>query len=148
MNCVSSKRLFSGKWLLFRSCSTVSADWKAICEEIGKGNLWSAKVSLTRRSKSERIHLICVYTPNFYDVNEVCSVGILLSRLGLVAKRIYYKPDAFTDANIYADSGPASIYSFETGSDSLTKTSGFSRLSLQDQKEIDKAFESVGVSHS
>lgn len=92
----------SGKWMLFPSESQVDATWKTVVTALDEGKLGdAAKVATDDGSGQTR--LICVYTRDFSDKEDVKRVLKTLVATGLVdkeSKPIYYKCDAYTYLDI------------------------------------------------
>lgn len=89
-----------GKWLIYRNELEIDVLWSHIGKAVLKGKLGiSAKVS-TAYSKSKR-YVICVYTYNYLDVEDVDKVRKGLSALG-VKETLCYKPDIYTYLDIYS----------------------------------------------
>jgi hypothetical protein len=110
----------SGKWMLFPGSDRVDAIWNSVDAGTQRGILGiQAKVATksNRRPsyRGESTHLICVYTPDYQDKDDVCRVLVALEQtldLDLDHRAIYYKPDAYTYAGIYSEGGKrASLYS-------------------------------------
>ena len=88
-----------GKWLIHRDKSEIDYVWKIIAKSTFKGELGtSAKVS-TAMKKSRR-HVICVYTENYLDLEDVMRVREKLRQLGFT-EELCYKPDIYTYLGIY-----------------------------------------------
>ncbi|KAJ5970732.1 uncharacterized protein N7479_000650 [Penicillium vulpinum] len=91
-----------GKWMLFPTVDQVDKSWKTVVKAMEKGELGdAAKVATDDGGGQSR--LICVYTADFGDVEDVKRVVSKLVDLGLVGKGsrpIYYKTDAFTHLEI------------------------------------------------
>lgn len=88
-----------GKWLIYRTESEIDSAWKAIAENTWSGKLTScAKVS-TSAQKSKR-HVICVYTDNYLDYEDVERIREKLRNLGF-GEELCYKPDVYTYLGIY-----------------------------------------------
>ncbi|KAI5209898.1 DUF1917-domain-containing protein [Aureobasidium subglaciale] len=118
----------NGKWMLFPSPDSVNRIWKLVAEAVVDGKLGdTAKVAPADppdpfaggSSKKQPSHLICVYTKDFSDLNDVRRVLEGLVELGLAPRNasdgaIYYKADVYTFLNIDS-SNPyglrASLYS-------------------------------------
>lgn len=94
----------SGKWMLFPTVDRVDAYWSAVVGAVDKGELGPvAKVATSEGDENGRSRLICVYTRDFEDKEDVKRVLMGLVNLGLVkeAERpIYYKCDAYTHLDI------------------------------------------------
>jgi len=121
----SDERL-PGKWMLFPTCADAVTTWRHVAETCRAGRIWSAKIAPRTSSNG---HLICVYTPDFTNQADVQAIAVLLDTLGLVRKRLYYKPDIFTYARIYRASGNqrASIYEYLPGETAMRLTPALSR---------------------
>jgi hypothetical protein len=105
----------SGKWMIFVSVADVDEVWAKIKDATEQGLLGSsAKVATARPNplaRDPKKRVICVYTYDSDDVEDVRRVRGKLRELGIVAK-IGYKEDAATLAGIYANRGqkPVSKY--------------------------------------
>jgi hypothetical protein len=103
--------------MLFPAAEDLTLVWRMVVEGTISNRLGSAaKVATDQGRKDGR--LICVYTKDFRDMEDVCRVLKELAAQGLVdsGSGIYYKADAYTYLNIYgknaADYGlQASVYS-------------------------------------
>ncbi|KAJ5154492.1 Protein of unknown function DUF1917 [Penicillium coprophilum] len=93
-----------GKWMLFPTVDRVDEFWEIVVRAMEKGELGdAAKVATDDGSGSGQSRLICVYTPDFGDVEDVKRVVSRLVDIGLVGKGprgVYYKSDAFTHLEI------------------------------------------------
>ncbi|OQE37404.1 hypothetical protein PENCOP_c010G03613 [Penicillium coprophilum] len=93
-----------GKWMLFPTVDRVDEFWGIVVRAMEKGELGdAAKVATDDGSGSGQSRLICVYTPDFGDVEDVKRVVSKLVDIGLVGKGprgVYYKSDAFTHLEI------------------------------------------------
>ena len=98
----------SGKWLLFIPRARVDKIWKVIDEETKAGQLGIAsKVATVKQNplaKSNSIHVICVYTYDCEDIDDVKRVRQRLRTLGFKSK-IPYKTDNATQEGQYTGSG-------------------------------------------
>lgn len=95
--------LLSGKWLIFIQREYADGLWNKIEKLAKKGKIWSAKIStLIHPWASKRIHVICVYTKNCLDKQDVMRVRENLKGIG-VESRLSYKPDVYTVLGIYSD---------------------------------------------
>jgi len=95
-----------GKWLIYRSDSEIDTVWKTIAKSTINGELGtSAKVSTAR--KNSKRHVMCVYTANYLDLDDVTRVREKLRRIGF-AEKLCYKPDIYTYLNIYYRTTPLS----------------------------------------
>jgi Bles03-like protein len=102
----------SGKWLVYVPRSDVDEVWPKIREALDAGKLGECtKVSTARpnpNSPGPRRHVICVYTYDSDDVQDVKRVRASLRELGFVG-RLSYKPDADTRAGRYKNRGHRGI---------------------------------------
>ncbi len=99
-----------GKWLIFEDRRYIDEVWSRIATAVEQGRLGiAAKVSTLKQGKQE--HVICVYTYNFLDRDDVRRIRNIIRELGII-QRIYYKPDHYTRAGIYFGTTemPASRY--------------------------------------
>lgn len=93
------KKALVGKWLIFKDRRHIDELWGKIANAVKQGKLGvTAKVSTLRQERKE--HVICVYTYNFLDRDDVRRVREILKELGIVQK-LYYKPDYYTITGIY-----------------------------------------------
>ena len=99
----------SGKWMLFPMAEDVNRIWGLVATATAEGELGqAAKVATDDGSGSAGSRLICVYTEDFSDKEDVARVLRRLDGMGLVKGRgpmgeergIYYKADAFTQLGI------------------------------------------------
>jgi hypothetical protein len=101
-----------GKWMLFPRCGQAVPVWRVVAQVGEDGQIWLAKIAL-RASRGS--HVICVYTRDFMDRDEVEAAVVRLDDLGLVERPVYYKPDVFTYAGLYNRTGSpnrASVYEY------------------------------------
>jgi Bles03-like protein len=108
----------SGKWMLFPYTEKVDGVWDLIAGEVEAGNLGpSAKVASALpnpNSRNPKVRLICVYTSNWRDKDDVRRVLRRLRAIGF-QERLSYKTDDDTIAGHY---GPGSaIYVSQPGID-------------------------------
>ncbi|KAJ5918062.1 hypothetical protein N7454_010437 [Penicillium verhagenii] len=95
----------AGKWMLFPSVKKVDSTWATLVTALDTGKVQAdAKVAADDGSGSEKSRLICVYTENFADKENVKKVLRMLLNEGIFEPAatgpIYYKSDAFTLLNI------------------------------------------------
>ncbi|CAI7659937.1 unnamed protein product [Penicillium manginii] len=91
-----------GKWMLFPSARDVDNVWKKVVVALDKGELGDgAKVATN--DLTDKARLICIYTKDFGDKEDVKRVLKGMVAMGLVDvedRPIYYKCDAFTYLDI------------------------------------------------
>ena len=105
----------SGKWLLFVPAGRIDAGWKVVRQETQSGRLGvAAKVATALQNPlatNQRTRLICVYTYDCDDLQDVRRVRQRLRELGFT-KKIPYKTDAATRAGKYTPNGNSKISLF------------------------------------
>jgi hypothetical protein len=88
----------SGKWLIWLRAENIDRYWQAIKEAVEQGRLGGeAKVSTaaSRQVKQGKPHVICVYTYDHTDREDVMRVRQVLRELG-IKREIIYKADEDT----------------------------------------------------
>jgi hypothetical protein len=83
-----------GKWMLFCSDQTVDEIWAAVAKATADNQLGIAAKVATRQDVDDD-RLVCVYTADFADKDDVRRVALKLKELGLFQTRgkpLYYKP--------------------------------------------------------
>ncbi|KAJ4346938.1 uncharacterized protein N0V89_010871 [Didymosphaeria variabile] len=107
-----------GKWMLFPSLEDLTRIWRLVVDGVISNRLGpTAKVAPDQGKAGER--LVCIYTKDFRDKDDVLRVLRELVSMGVVTQRnkpVYYKPDAYTYLDIYKASAAeyglqASVYS-------------------------------------
>lgn len=91
-----------GKWMLFVSQNDVDKVWKTVVTALTERYLGEA-AKVATNDGSNRSRLICVYTQDFGDMEDVKRVLKGLIAVGLVDENkqpIYYKCDAYTHLDI------------------------------------------------
>ncbi|KAI0150602.1 hypothetical protein GGR57DRAFT_504260 [Xylariaceae sp. FL1272] len=86
------------RWMIFCSVHGVNDVWEIIAKATANNELGiAAKVAPKPLVPKGNERLICVYTKDFSDRNDVVRVAERLKALGLTARKpLYYKPDAYT----------------------------------------------------
>ncbi|KAI9825310.1 MAG: hypothetical protein M1819_000556 [Sarea resinae] len=112
------KGVTSGKWMLFPSAARVNETWAAIVTATVAGQLGSVAKVATKgfEDGGSDTRLICVYTDDFSDMDDVKRVLQKLVEMDLVGGGwgIYYKCDAYTHLGINSKNEwgfKASLYS-------------------------------------
>lgn len=116
----------TGKWLLFISRPKVDQIWSEIEAATRAGRLGcAAKVATAKENPhaTSAAHVICVYTSDYRDLDDVRRVLAELRTLGFAA-RIFYKEDAATAANRYGQ-GRASLYESPRGTEIVQRRDPF-----------------------
>ncbi|KAL2800777.1 hypothetical protein BJX66DRAFT_99465 [Aspergillus keveii] len=89
----------SGKWMLFITPDRVDSYWRRVVEGTMRGALGYAAKVATDAGNGPRARLICVYTKDYRDRDDIKRVLMNLMELGLVRKGerpVYYKCDVLT----------------------------------------------------
>ena len=104
-NLAKESGLLVGKWLIYESQEEINDVWKTIASSTLKNELGiDAKVATALQAGSGK-SVICVYTRNYLDLEDVKRVRKKLMELGFTHK-LYYKPDIYTYLNIYRETFP------------------------------------------
>lgn len=102
---------YDGKWLIYASTSTIDALWKPIQQATQQGQLGDcSKVSclgIAQWSHTKE-HLICVYTSDYRNKEDVYRVRDVLRSLGIAQKIAYKSSEAYRQLD--AETHPKSHY--------------------------------------
>ena len=97
-----------GKWLIFVSSLNLDALWTKIKNAVENGSLGGMAKAPAKRNppfQSSNHGVICVYTYDWEDVQDVKRIRQELRRLG-IRRKISYKTDEDTEQGMYrANSG-------------------------------------------
>ncbi|MFM0629830.1 putative phosphothreonine lyase domain-containing protein [Paraburkholderia xenovorans] len=96
----------TGKWVIFAPSTDVDLAWTKIKGAVEADELLVAKVSTALRSQGRDGHVVCVYTRDWTDRQELLRVREMLRSLGFVDE-LGYKRDIDTRNRIY---GPGEWY--------------------------------------
>jgi hypothetical protein len=110
----------SSKWMLFPKLDDLPRVWRLVAEATAEGKLGSTS-KVGTWSPDDAIKgctLICVYTNDFSDLDDVKRVMRALIDLGIAKResKIYYKCDAYTYLGMKSGNAyklPASLWSSE-----------------------------------
>ncbi|OYR42681.1 MULTISPECIES: putative phosphothreonine lyase domain-containg protein [unclassified Halorubrum] len=88
----------SGKWLVERPAETVDDLWEAVVDDVAAERFWDAKVTTRagREAFGEADHAVLVFTPNYFDREDVDRVRRRLGEAHGVTEEIRYRPDVYT----------------------------------------------------
>ena len=89
-----------GKWLIYRNAADIDETWKKIATALFNNELGTSAKARTAMQK-QRSHVICVYTHNYLDLDDVKRVREKLKEMGFT-EALCYKPDLYTYLNIYS----------------------------------------------
>ena len=100
LSAARDHHITAGKWMLFPRPQDVDTVWATVAKAVASDQLgMSAKVAPDSEGKGKegkRARLICIYTEDFSDKEEIKKVLGRLNALGLVPRRgsggIAYKP--------------------------------------------------------
>lgn len=105
----------TGKWLIFIERAKVDGWWIDISNAVGAGQLGhAAQVSTARPnpvSRDPSMHVICVYSYDHRDVDDVLRVRNVLRKMGVTWK-IGYKTNAATRAGKYQVRGDTHVSTY------------------------------------
>ena len=92
--------ILGGKWLVYRARDEIDSAWLTIARAtfnrtLGRG----AKVSTAEEDEAKE-HVICVYTRNYLDLDDIKRVRGILRDMGFT-ESLCYKPDIYTYLDIY-----------------------------------------------
>lgn len=91
----------TGKWLIYSPSARIDAIWRTVARAVVSGKLgFAAKVST--RDPEDKTHVICVYTEDFTNEEQVRAVEQGLRKVGVTAQ-MRYKPDIYTALGIYSN---------------------------------------------
>ena len=95
----------TGKWNVFLKPAEIDGVWDCVTGLIKENEIYAAKVSTKygREQENRDNHVIVVYTPNYFDEDDVFRVRELLRNKCGIEETLYYKPDIYTRKGIYAD---------------------------------------------
>ena len=96
----------TGKWCIFAPTVDVDSAWAKIKSAVDSDKVFCAKVSTGLRSLGRDGHVICVYTRDWEDKQDVFRVREILRSLGFV-EELGYKRDIDTLNGVY---GPGEWY--------------------------------------
>lgn len=75
------------QWLLFSSADEVDAIWKVVARGTVQGDLGIAAKVVPDEGDSSRARVICIYTKNFTDIEDIRRVAKQMKELGLITTR-------------------------------------------------------------
>lgn len=98
-NIAQKYNILTGKWLVYEKTLNIDNLWKNLATVCVNGFLdTTIKVSPKWNYNDE--HVICIYTENYLDVENVYYIRHILRKIG-INNKISYKPDVFTYFEIY-----------------------------------------------
>jgi hypothetical protein len=120
LNTAKKFGVTSSKWMLFPKLDDLPRVWRLVAEATAEGKLGpTSKVGTwSPEDAIKGCTLICVYTKDFSDLDDVKRVMRALIDLGIAKResKIYYKCDAYTYLDIKSGNEfklPASLWSSE-----------------------------------
>ncbi|MFZ2975411.1 MAG: putative phosphothreonine lyase domain-containing protein [Candidatus Moraniibacteriota bacterium] len=95
---------YGGKWLLFVSAYNVNRIWMKIKKATEEGNLGGISKVATAKVNPEfpnsKVRIICVYTYDWRDENDVKRIREELRKIS-ITRKISYKTDEDTNRGVY-----------------------------------------------
>jgi len=107
----SEQKELVGKWLIHDNEPDIDDTWFLIGSATIKGILGSASKVSTALSRKKQ-YVICIYTENYLDVDDIMRVRFSLFDLGF-QRVLYYKPDIYTLLGIYAKTTHLAAYRYK-----------------------------------
>lgn len=105
-----------GKWLIRVGCKHVDYCRGAVRDATEAGTLGiAAKVATDWGNANDpagpwKEHVICIYTADWRDQEDVMRVATRLKEIDAVRKQpLYYKPDAMTYGGVYSGNSPGGV---------------------------------------
>lgn len=89
----------TGKWLIYSKWPAIDNVWKRVAKAVVAGKLGSS-ANVSTHDPEENAHVICVYTEDFTNEDQVRKVEENLRKEGITG-RMTYKPDIYTTLGIY-----------------------------------------------
>lgn len=95
---------FTGKWCVFKDAKDVDDCWFKITQLCEIGKIVCAKVStnLARENSGKDKHVICVYTKDYRDKDDLENIRTMLRDIG-ITEDLGYKRDEDTRNNVYGE---------------------------------------------
>jgi hypothetical protein len=160
LSTAANRMVLSGKWLLFPDTpDAIDGAWKIIAKETYAGTLgFSSKILTRNMSNNDKYQpqVICVYTKDFRDIQDVARVCKRLVELGCGSyvgcgdKRtvcaISYKPCAFTYADINTGNAlriKPTIYRRDDDFEALMSLGGIIEKDIREGSVVRKCTRSV-----
>jgi hypothetical protein len=104
--------IYGGKWLIFVSAYNVDRIWIKIKKATEDGILGGSSKAATAKTNpgfpNSKVRVICVYTYDWRDENDVKRVREELRKIG-ITRKISYKTDEDTDLGVYSANGHSKI---------------------------------------
>ncbi|KAK3753414.1 hypothetical protein QZH41_011970 [Actinostola sp. cb2023] len=99
-NLAVKYKFTSGKWMIFASREQIDDLWFTVAKAVVANKLGHvADVSTTKTPETD--HVICTFTKDFTDENDVQRVKKGLRDVGIQVA-LKYKPDVYTELGIYS----------------------------------------------
>lgn len=102
----------TGKWLVFVDISELDKTWQKIKKSTREGVLGvgakAATAKLNPNASSPNEKVICIYTYNWLDKDDVFRVEKMLRSIG-IKQTLYYKQDSTTSSGQYKNRGHKNI---------------------------------------
>jgi hypothetical protein len=96
-----------GKWQVTASPDRLEQLWPELVADAEAGTIWAVKAMTAfgyQNLPTYDEHILTVYTPNYFDTDDVSRVREHLRTAHGVTHELYYKPDIYTAKGIVAES--------------------------------------------
>lgn len=128
----------SGKWLVFADIKKIDTTWQTIKKATENGHLGVGAKAATAKSNpnatSDSEKVICIYTYNWQDVDDVYRVEKALRSIG-IEETLYYKTDSDTLEGKYKVRGSKGISKYISKATQSYHKHGLASLhGIKDQK--------------
>lgn len=113
-----------GKWMLFPATRNHDQTWLQLAEALSLGSFSISMKTCPSKEPGQGANLICIYTEDWEDQEDVLRVGLNVLRLCTWVTQINYKPDIFTEdmEGIHGSNKlPLTIFSLKQGDNHLTR---------------------------
>ncbi|MFB6216197.1 MAG: putative phosphothreonine lyase domain-containing protein [Candidatus Aenigmatarchaeota archaeon] len=113
LNLAEKYGIPSGKWVLDRTRSEIDREWDRVLDMMEEEDVYASKVSTKRQSdghsgpgipEEDRSHIVCIYTEDFRNREDVERVLEALENYDISNVK-GYKEDIKTVLGIYSDNG-------------------------------------------
>ena len=92
----------SGRWRVNVPVHEIDGLWEKVRELVATYEIWGAQVTTTwgRKRSGDKKHSLMIYTPNYFDEDDVFRVRELLREECDIDRTIKYKPDIYNMLHI------------------------------------------------
>ena len=108
-----------GKWLIFTYTKDLDEFWQKIAKATEKGELGIGAKAATAKENpnatNKNVKVICVYTYDSEDKDDVARIAWKLFKLGVASRVLNYKKDQVTIEGKYVVKGDKKISRYSVG---------------------------------